>query len=111
MSDKELIAELLAALRDLRDAATDAYKSGRVDALAFVTAGNVIANAAQQTGCRVCRTKAIGLPTPGYIHDPGCPAESRLLQRCPTCRWAVKLHCADPWHDAAIRKAEQHGGE
>lgn len=23
--------------------------------------------------CGVCRTKAAGLPTPGYIHDAGCP--------------------------------------
>ena len=37
--------ELLGALKALRDASKDAYKTGRVDALAFVTAGNVIAKA------------------------------------------------------------------
>lgn len=38
-------AELLAALRDLREACTDAYKSGRISAEPFVRAGNVIARA------------------------------------------------------------------
>lgn len=33
---------LSAALMDLREASTTAYKTGRVDALAFVTAGNVL---------------------------------------------------------------------
>lgn len=37
--------KMLKALKDLREAATEAYKAGRVDALAFVTAGNVIAEA------------------------------------------------------------------
>lgn len=37
--------ELLQALKALREVAIDAYKAGRVDALAFITAGNVIAKA------------------------------------------------------------------
>ena len=37
--------ELLDALKNLRSACGYAYKSGRVDALAFVEAGNVIAKA------------------------------------------------------------------
>lgn len=36
---------LLEALRDLRAAATDAYKMGRIDAEVFVRAGNVISDA------------------------------------------------------------------
>ena len=27
---------------------------------------------AQREGCRVCATKAVGLPTPGYTHDESC---------------------------------------
>jgi hypothetical protein len=34
---------LAAALRNLRIASTEAYKAGRLDALAFVWAGNVLA--------------------------------------------------------------------
>ena len=37
--------DILQALKDLRLASTEAYKSGRIDALAFVAAGNVIAKA------------------------------------------------------------------
>ena len=37
--------ELLAALQDLRYAATDAYKAGRVPAEPFIRAGNVLAKA------------------------------------------------------------------
>lgn len=37
--------ELVKALRDLREASTVAYQRGGVDALAFVTAGNVLARA------------------------------------------------------------------
>jgi hypothetical protein len=37
--------ELLAALRDLRAAATEAYKTGRIEAAPFVHAGNVLAQA------------------------------------------------------------------
>ena len=37
--------ELLEALRDLREAATEAYKIGRIDPEPFVRAGNVIAKA------------------------------------------------------------------
>ena len=37
--------DLLQSLKNLRSAATDAYKSGRIDALAFVEAGNVLARA------------------------------------------------------------------
>lgn len=37
--------ELLDALKDLREAATDAYKVGRIAAEPFVKAGNVIAKA------------------------------------------------------------------
>lgn len=36
---------LLAALKDLREAASDAYKSGRISAEPFVRAGNVISEA------------------------------------------------------------------
>jgi hypothetical protein len=36
--------ELMRALRDLREAATDAYKMGRIPAEPFVRAGNVLAN-------------------------------------------------------------------
>lgn len=37
--------------------------------------------------CRVCATKAAGLPTPGYTHDPGCPA-------------APECHCTGDGHKA-----------
>lgn len=37
--------DLLAALRDLREACVDAYKAGRIPAEPFVRAGNVIAKA------------------------------------------------------------------
>lgn len=36
------LERLSTALMELREASTDAYKTGRVDALAFVTAGNVL---------------------------------------------------------------------
>ena len=48
LANARLIAaapDLLAARKGLREACTDAYKTGRIDALAFVTAGNVIAEA------------------------------------------------------------------
>lgn len=41
----ESAPELLRALKDLRDACTDAYKAGRISAEPFVRAGNVIASA------------------------------------------------------------------
>lgn len=48
MANAHLIAaapDLLAALEDLRLACADAYKAGRIDAEAFVRAGNVLARA------------------------------------------------------------------
>lgn len=39
--------ELRAALADLREASTDAYKSGRIAAEPFVRAGNVLAKASE----------------------------------------------------------------
>src|SRR5688572_16168182 len=47
-ADARLIAaapDLLAALSDLRESTTEAYKSGRIPAEPFVRAGNVIAKA------------------------------------------------------------------
>lgn len=47
-ANADLIAaapDMLEALRDLREAATEAYKAGRIDAEVFVRAGNVIAEA------------------------------------------------------------------
>ena len=47
-ADARLIAaapELAEALRDLREAATEAYKAGRIQAEPFVRAGNVLAKA------------------------------------------------------------------
>lgn len=38
-----IIIEMERALRDLRDACTDAYKIGRIPAEPFVRAGNVLA--------------------------------------------------------------------
>lgn len=40
---RALVIELAAALRDLRDAATDAYGAGHIPAEPFVRAGNVLA--------------------------------------------------------------------
>ena len=54
-ADARLIAAapaLLAALADLREAATDAYKAGRIAAEPFVRAGNVIADARASLGAR-----------------------------------------------------------
>lgn len=42
---QDLSARLLDALRDLREASTEAYKAGRIPAEPFVRAGNVIAEA------------------------------------------------------------------
>jgi glutamate mutase epsilon subunit len=42
-STRALLAEAVAALQDLRDAATNAYKAGRIPAEPFVRAGNVLA--------------------------------------------------------------------
>lgn len=44
----ESAPELLRALKALREATTEAYKVGRIDALVFVEAGNIIAQAERE---------------------------------------------------------------
>jgi hypothetical protein len=44
MTDADRIRVLLTALSDLREAAADAYKAGRISAEPFVRAGNVLSD-------------------------------------------------------------------
>ena len=58
--------QMVEALRDLRDATTEAYKAGHIPAEPFVRAGNVLAEAGWWMDVEGA-AQDVGIPPDGYV--------------------------------------------
>lgn len=83
-------AELLSALRNLRDACTESYKRGNVDALAFITAGNLLDAAAEEAEPMEALRKSLEDATAQFDPETWIPTVGCDCPKC-SAAWAARI--------------------